>query len=447
MKHRSSRRTFLQTTAGAAGAAIAAKSILLDPVTARADQGGAGDRLRFGIVGVGMQGSGLLRTSISLPGVECGGACDLYDGRQALAREIAGEALPTTRRYQDLLDDKSIDCIIAAVPDHWHKRIVVDAVGAGKDVYCEKPMSHSAPDGQAMVAAATKSGRLVQVGSQRTSSAICSKARELLSQGAIGDVHMIEASLGRNEPSGAWQYPPPPDLSPSNLDWDTWQGGVAKRPFDPMIYARWRCWKDYGTGVAGDLMVHLLSGILFAWGRNEAPGRASSMGGILRWNDGRNMPDVHSALFLYGKVPVSVRLTLSTETPEVARFMGSKGVLEMRPDALTLSPQTGRDDGPSWYAYSYPKELREAYMKQWHDEHDPAPGREPLADSVTYRGPHYDDTKPHLLRFFQGVRTRKGIDQDVVFGHHAAVACHMANESYFRGGPVTFDPATSTIRS
>jgi predicted dehydrogenase len=447
MKHRSSRRTFLQTTAGAAGAALTTPSILLDPAPALAAQGGTGDRVRFGIVGVGMQGNGLLRTSISLPGVECAAACDLYDGRQALAKEIAGEGLRTTRRYQDLLDDKSIDCIIAAVPDHWHKRIVVDAVGAGKDVYCEKPMSHSAADGQAMVAAAAKSGRFVQVGSQRTSSAICAKARELLSQGAIGEVHMIEGSLGRNEPSGAWQYPPPPDLSPSNFDWDTWQGGVAKRPFDPVIFARWRCWKEYGTGVAGDLMVPLLSGILFAWGKNEAPSRALSMGGILRWKDGRNMPDVHSALFLYGQVPVSIRLTLSTDTPEVARFLGSKGVLEMTPTGLTLSPQTGNDGGPSWYAYSFPKELREPYMKQWHDEHDPLPGREPLADSVTYRGPEYNDVKPHLLRFFQGVRTRKGIDQDVVFGHNAAVACHMANESYFRASAVTFDPATSTIRS
>jgi len=146
-------------------------------------------------------------------------------------------------------------------------------------------------------------------------------------------------------------------------------------------------------------------------------------------------------------VPVSIRLTLSTETPEVARFLGTKGVLEMTPTSLTLSAQTGQDGGPSWYAYSFPKELREPYMKQWHDEHDPAPGKEPLADVVTYRGPQYNDTTPHLLRFFKAVRTRKGIDQDVVFGHNAAVACHMANESYFRGGLVTFDPATSTIRS
>jgi predicted dehydrogenase len=442
MKHRSSRRKFLKATAGAAGAAIATRTIFLDPDPAQAAQGGPvapSDRVRFGIVGVGMQGNGLLRTSISLPGVECAAACDLYDGRHALAREIAGDNLKVTRRYQELLDDKSIDCIVAAVPDHWHRRLVADAVGAGKDVYCEKPMSHTAADGYAMVAAAEKAGRLVQVGSQRTSSVICAKARELLARGVIGDVTMVEGFLGRNEPSGAWQYPPPPDLSPANFDWDTWQGDVAKRPFDPVIFARWRCWKEYGTGVAGDLMVHLLSGMLFAWGRNEAPKRALSMGGILRWKDGRNMPDVHTALFEYGDVPVLIRLTLGTETPEMVRFLGSKGVLEMSSGTLSVSPQTGKDGGPSWYAYSFPKDLRDAYMSDWHANNDPVPGQEPLEESVSYSGPGYDDTRPHLLRFFNAVKTRQGVVQDAVFGNHAALACHMANESYFRGGSVTLE--------
>jgi predicted dehydrogenase len=257
---------------------------------------------------------------------------------------------------------------------------------------------------------------------------------------------MVEGFLGRNEPAGAWVYPPPPDLSPQNMDWDTWLGDAPKHPFDPILYARWRCWKEYGTGVAGDLMVHLLSGILFSWGRNEAPRRALSTGGILRWKDGRNMPDVHIALFDYGDVPVTIRLTLGTDTPEIVRFLGSKGVLELTGERLTVSPQSGEDSGPSWYAYSFPKDLREAYMTSWHEEHDAQPGKEPLQDSMTYAGPHYDETRPHLLRFFRAVQTRQGIVQDAVFGNHAALACHMANESYFRKGAVTLDAATHTIR-
>ena len=213
MTDKSSRREFLQATAAAA---VGGKTILLDAEAAAGSQApvAASDRVRFGMIGVGMQGSGLLRTSVAIPGVECAAAADLYDGRHALAREIAGDKIRTTRRYQELLDDKSIDCIVAAVPDHWHKKIVVDAVSAGKDIYCEKPMSHSVAEGFEMAAAAQKSGRLVQIGSQRTSSALCAKAREIIAAGTLGEISLIEGSLGRNDPTGAWQYPPPPDLSP-----------------------------------------------------------------------------------------------------------------------------------------------------------------------------------------------------------------------------------------
>src|SRR5207253_7731427 len=179
--NRFSRREFLAIGAGAAGASLVTKTILLDPEPAWAFQGpvSPSDRVRFGIIGVGMQGSGLLTNAIELPGVECAAACDLYDGRHTLAKEIVRPDLPTTRRYQELLNNKDIDCIVAAVPDHWHKQVVVDAVSAGKDIYCEKPMSHSATDGVEMVDAAKRAGRIVQIGSQRVSSQVCAKAKEL----------------------------------------------------------------------------------------------------------------------------------------------------------------------------------------------------------------------------------------------------------------------------
>ena len=390
MDIRSSRRQFLQAGAGAVGAAFAVNAIPLEsePLGESGRQVSASDRVRFGMIGIGMQGSGLLARSIALPGVECVAACDLYDGRHARAREIAGANLRTTRRYQELLADKEIDCIVAAVPDHWHRKIVVDAVSAGKDIYCEKPMSHSVADGRAMVAAAQKSGRIVQIGSQRTSSVLCAKARELVAQGVLGELQLVEGSLGRNDPNGAWVYPPPPDLSPSTVDWDTWQGDVPKRSFDPKVFARWRCWKEYGTGVAGDLMVHLISGMLFTWGINEAPTRVIAMGGIRRFNDGRNMPDVHTSLFEYREVPVHIRLNLGSETPEVLRFLGSKGILELAETSLTFSSQAGVDTGPSYYSASFPQALREEYVKQWHADHDPKPGQEPLQDALSTRETH-----------------------------------------------------------
>jgi predicted dehydrogenase len=407
----------------------------------------ASDRVRFGMIGVGMQGSALLDTSYHLPGVDCAASCDLYDGRNTLAREITRADLPVTRHYQDLLNNKEIDCIVAAVPDHWHKRIVVDAVNAGKDIYCEKPMSHTAKEGVEMADAQKKTGRIVQIGSQRVSSAICAKARELVAKGTLGDLMLVEGSLGRNDPTGAWEYPPPTDLSPQTLDWDTWQNDVPKRAFDPLIYARWRCWKEYGTGVAGDLLVHLVSGMMYILNINEPPKRAMSTGGILRWKDGRNMPDVHATLFEYGNIPVYLRLNLGTESPEIYRFQGSKGILEVTEFGLSFFPQTGQDSSPSYYAGGFPRAMREEYYKQWHQEHDAAPGQELVAESVTtFRSISWDDVRPHLWTFFQAVKSRKPVTEDALFGHHAALACHMANESYFRKAATTWDAASSTIK-
>jgi hypothetical protein len=157
MKNNSSRREFFQNSAIAAGGLMAAKTVLLAPLSLSAKPVPASDRVRFGQIGIGMQGSGLLPAAISLPGIECVAAADLYDGRHTLAKELTGNpSLFTTRHYQELLDRKDIDCIVAAVPDHWHKRVVVDACNAGKDIYCEKPMSHTAEQGFEMVEAAQR---------------------------------------------------------------------------------------------------------------------------------------------------------------------------------------------------------------------------------------------------------------------------------------------------
>src|SRR6201982_4093700 len=386
MKRVLSRRAFLQGSAAAAGGMAIAKTIRLEASPLRRAVA-ANDRVRFGMIGIGMQGSGLLGQAITLPGVECVAAADLYDGRHTLAREItANPSLPTTRRYQELLDRKDIDCIVAAVPDHWHRRVVVDACNAGKDIYCEKPMSHTVADGLAMVEAAQKNNRVVQIGSQRVSSVLVAKAAELYKGGAIGGLEMAELTPGRNDATGAREYPPPTDLSPKTVDWDTWLNDAPKVPFNKLHFARWRCWRAYGTGVAGDLMVHLISRMLVTLGWNEVPKSATAMGGISRWKDGRDMPDLHTVLFDYHGVPVYVRLGLGTETPELARFMGPKGILEAGEFDLKYSPQAGVDSDPSYSSFSFPAKMREKYLKQWHAEQDPQLGKEPVRQETVYRG-------------------------------------------------------------
>jgi predicted dehydrogenase len=434
-----SRRQFLRATSGAAvGGLLAAHALeagaLAETLQDEPPKPASADVVRFGIIGVGTEGSSLLRTCMTLPGLQCVAASDLYDGRHTVAKEIAGQSVRATRRYHEVLDDKSIQAVIVAVPDFWHSQVVIDALRAGKDVYCEKPMSHSLKEGEQMVEAVKNSGgKFVQVGSQRVSSLLFGKAQQLVSSGAIGELLQVELQLGRNTPDGAWEYPPPLDLSPANLDWETWQKDVPKVPFNPDIFARWRGWHQYGTGMAGDLMVHLISGMQFATGVNAIPDQATTIGGLFRWKDGRNMPDVQNTLLQYGKLPVNVRLTLSTETPEVTRMMGTHGIVELANNSVTHIPQLGIDTSPSYYSQSFPKAMRARYNREWHEKNDPILAQHPLAKATVWHGPSWDNLGPHLSNFFNAVRTRQAVVEDVVFGRNAAAACHMANASYFEG--------------
>ena len=437
-----SRRSFLQVSGGATLAALtpgaaAAQNVIQSRLPEGADPVSSGDPVRYASVGVGIEGSILLRASCTLPQARCVASCDVYEGRHTLAKQIAGDGIVTTSDYKQILADPKIEAIVLAVPDFSHARLTIEALHAGKDVYCEKPMSHSIAEGEAMVKAVKETGRFIQVGSQRVSSAVFGKAQELYAAGAIGPVREVELMLGRNAPQGAWEYPPPLDLSPENLNWDTWLGNAPKKPFDPILFVRWRGYREYGSGMAGDLMVHLLSGTQFITGINQMPDSAFSIGGLFRWgNNGRNMPDLQVTTFKYGDVPVTVRLTQQTETPEMTRIMGPHGIIEVTANTTILRPQTGTDRSPDYGINGFPAAMHTAYEKQWHAEHDAELAAHPFTEVQEWQGANWDDQRPHLSNFFNAVRTRKPVVEDVVFGHHAAGACHMANASYFEGRPV-----------
>ena len=438
----------MRRTAGAAGATLAMRTVLLEPISfaASARPGPPSDRVRFGIIGVGMQGTGLLRNAISIPGVECVAACDLYDGRQEVAREIVGNPIPTSRRYKELLDNQEIDCIINATPDHWHRQIVIDCCNAGKDVYCEKPMTHTVSEGFEMIEAEQRNKRIVQVGSQRVDSVIYTKAKELFEKGAIGDVCLVEACMGRNDPDGAWEYPIPPDLSPQNLDWETWLGTAPKIPFNPHHYQRWRCWQAYGSGVAGDLFVHLLTGIHYIAGITAPPQRALASGGLYRWKDGRDVPDVHACVYDYPNFQVLMRVTLNTETPEVTRLLGTRGQLEIANNELTFTPQDGLDHGPSFLSNTWPKRLRDEYLVKWREEHPFTHEIGSVEGSHYTVPPGYNETREHLWNFLDAVRKRRPVVEDATFGNNTAIACHMANHSYYKKSIALWDAASKSIK-
>lgn len=302
------------------------------------------DRIRIATIGFGGMGMGDTRYALSVPGVELAAVCDVYDGRLTRARELHGDQIFTTRDYREVLARKDIDAVIVATPDHWHAALSIAAMEAGKDVYCEKPMVQSVADGQTVIAAERRTGRIFQVGSQYVTSAVYRKARDLVQSGAIGRLTMVEAWLDRNTALGAWQYSIPPDASPATVDWGRFLGRAPKRPFDAIRLFRWRNYRDYGTGVAGDLFVHLLSGLHLVTG-STGPERILSTGGLRYWNDGRDVPDVMLAMLDYAKQPahpeftMSLRVNLKSGVPDERfgfRFMGTDGVITTSMSSLLL---------------------------------------------------------------------------------------------------------------
>ncbi len=211
------RREFVRLGAGVVAASAAVKATLLDPAVLAAE---TGRRIRFAIVGTGIRGCDLLKSARNVPTGVCVGAADLYVTRHRAAKEAWGGEIATTSDYRTLLDRKDVDAILIATSDHHHRRVTLDAVAAGKDVYCEKPMSHNVADGLAMVEAVQAGKRIFQAGSQRVSSILYKKAAEIFASGRLGEVHSIDAHLNRNSPGGAWVYPIAPDASPETIDWN-----------------------------------------------------------------------------------------------------------------------------------------------------------------------------------------------------------------------------------
>ena len=452
-KNSMTRRDLIRLGAGAV-AAGAANVTVLDPMKLWASPHSVppSDTIRFGIVGTGVEGCSLLKSTLSVPGVECVAAADLYDSRHQAAKEaLGGKNIDTTRNYMQLLDRKDIDAIICATPDHWHRKVVADACAAGKDVYCEKPMSHSVPDGLAMVDAAQRNKRMITVGSQRVSSILYAKAKEIWDSGKLGMVDTIEAAWDRNTDSGAWVYPIDPNANEKTLDWNTWVGTKTERPFDPKLFFRWRCFRDFGAGLAGDLFVHLLSGIHHVTGTNQPPDRAQSSGGLYHYKDGREFPDLLWTMFDYPKFQVVLRCNHNnSDVGEFFGFYGKKGTMIIQGSTLRFKPQGPHETVEDYSIMGWAKKDRDEYLAKWAKDHPkPTPGNwKTSADEEVYVPPAgYSDMVDHLANFFNSVRTRKPVVENEVFGHNTAIGCHMSNTAYFSRKAVVWDATSKDIKS
>ena len=403
----------------------------------------ANDHVQFALIGAGIQGQSDTKFAVQVPGVKLVAVADCYDGRLARSKEIWGNDVFTTRDYKEILARKDIDAVLIATPDHWHKQAAIDAMNAGKDVYCEKPMIHLYSDGPEIIETARTTSRILQVGSQRVSSIIYAKAKELLASGAIGQLNMVTARWDRNSSLGAWNYTVPPDASTETCDWPRFQGTATKIPFNAEHFFQWRKWKAYSSGVAGDLFVHLFSGTHFITGSN-GPTRAMATGGLRFWKDGRDVPDVMLGLFDYREgfnLSLRVNFVDGGEESEGLIFTGSEGTMEIAGNSVSVS-RVPRQKEPGYTIGTFTEATQKRFLENYREKYPVShPTGSPSVAFEKYVAPAgYSDSYDHFSDFFSSVRTRKPVVEDAVFGFRAAGAALLSNLSMERGEIIKWDP-------
>lgn len=403
------------------------------------DSFSANDQIQIAVIGNGGMGRANVNTALKIPGVKLVAACDCYEGRLTSAKEEWGNDIFTTRDYREILSRDDIDAVIVGTPDHWHQKISVEAMQSGKSVYCEKPMVHSIDEGAALIETAKETGKIFQVGSQGLSSLGNQKARELYLDGAIGELNYAEGFWARNSPVGAWQYAIPEDASENTCDWDMFIGDAEKRPFDPVRFFRWRNYRDYGTGVSGDLFVHLFSSLHYVVGSN-GPNRISATGGLRYWKDGREVPDVLLGMFDYPSTEAHPAFNLSlrvnfvdgTSGSTYLRLVGSKGAMDIEWTRVVLR-RNKLEGATDVFAQSKSDEM-ESFHGQRKQMLPPAESVYLAEDG--YWGAHYD----HHLNFLTAVRNGTSVVEDAAFGLRAAAPALACNNSYFEDRIVKWDP-------
>jgi predicted dehydrogenase len=417
----------------------------------------ANDKIRIGVIGLGIMGNGDLRTALKVDGVELAGVCDLYEGRLTRAKERYGNDLFTTRHHEELLDRKDIDAVIIATSDNWHSRITADALKKKKAVYCEKPMVHKISQGMGVVNAQKQTKGILQIGSQRVSSVSYAKAKELYKGGEIGQLNCIEATTDRQSAIGAWEYTMPNDISPSTVDWERYTAGGPKMAFDPKKFFWWRNYKDFGTGVAGDLFVHLASGIHFITD-SVGPTKIFSTGQLNYWKDGRDVPDVMTAIMDYPATPehpafqVMLRVNFISGLGDkgTTTFIGSEGAIEMLGNGFNVThhlmpkaPGIGGYDALDTYPQAMQDQLMKSYNEKYTKEDRIAPNKPP----INYKTPDgYNEQFDHFVNFFESIRSNKPVVEDAVFGFRACAPCLACNDSYFQKKIIYWDPQNMKLK-
>ncbi|MFC3415829.1 Gfo/Idh/MocA family protein [Algoriphagus hitonicola] len=447
---KNNRRLFLKKLGVTTGAAAIAPSVfasdsgqkeyLLRKCELEADQ-----PIRLALIGVGIMGTEDTNTALRHANVSLVAVCDLYDGRLTSAKQKWGDHLFLTKDHHEILKRKDVDAVIIGTPDSWHKQISIDALNAGKHVYCEKPMVHSVEEGAEVIDAWRNSEKIMMVGSQGLSSLGNEKAKELLEAGAIGDIVYAEGFWARMSPEGAWQYNVPEDGNEQTVDWKRYISNTSNRDWDPLRFFRWRNYLDYGTGMSGDLFVHLFSSLHFIT-NSHGPTKVSSMGGLRYWKDQREVPDVLLGMFDYPENEAHPGFNLSlrcnfvdgTSGTTYLRIVGTKGSMDVKWEEVVLKLNSNAEsDDP------FMKE--QAKLRASSGEESRAKILPPRETSYTaertWKGAHYD----HFGNWFKAIRTGGTVVEDPVFGFRAAAPALLCNDSYFEDRFIEWDPVKMKI--
>jgi predicted dehydrogenase len=389
-----SRRAFLAAAGAAALAAPAARAR------------GANDALQVGCVGTGGRCRALMKSLAEVPGVRITAVCDVYDKHLDEGKKLADPKAFATRHHEELLGRKNVDAVLVGTPDHWHVRMTADALAAGKDVYVEKPLTHSRAEGDVILSARRKSGGVVQVGMQQRSMPHFEKARELVRAGRLGKVVKVHLTWNRNADRIQRR---PLNIDPKAVDWKAFLGSAPDQPFDEYRFRSWRWFWDFGGGLFTDLMVHFID--VAHWFLDlDHPLRAVALGSSPGSKGVWETPDTVQTVLLYpDDLQVYFEGTFSNaRNGAMLEFMGTDATMYLDRGRYEVHPE--RDKGPAeeWVLGS---------GKRGKDFYD-RPDGELL----------------HLTNWVEAVRDRRQPSAPVEAGVRAAAAAHLANEALRSGG-------------
>ncbi len=402
MTTRVGRRTFLRSVAVGAGVA--------STWTARSYAGitGANDRLVLGVIGCGGMANGHMTALLAMKesdNVEIGAVCDVYQKRlDAAAQKTRGKPI---RDYHELLSMKSLDYVLIATPEHWHHRMVLDAIDAGKHIYVEKPMTHSIRQAQEVVRKMRGAKVKLQVGVQGMSDESYEVANQYVRKGALGKVVMAQIDYSRNYVDDFWAYEIDQDAKPGvNLDWKAWLGPAPQRPWDPRRYFQWRRYWDYSGGIATDLFIHRVTRILKALGLTF-PTKVVATGGKWEFKESvAEIPDTFNMLCDYPEgLTVVLISTMANDTPVDHVLRGHKATLQFTREGFTITPQ--------------------GIMKRVK-----AAAGEPEIQPVVYRKTGGEDVTLHHRNLQNAIRKGEALRCDHMLGYYGVVVTMMGVESF-----------------